>query len=101
MELPSAGLPFVNTRTRPFRLKPMAARNPAPPLPITRKSAARVGVAERRRGILAPPRSVALNPANGHAEGRVSVHAAHGKSLITVRPEDGIAPLLQRLLSGR
>src|SRR2546427_3641097 len=85
MELPSAGLPFVNTRTRPAQLKPMAARNPATPLPMTRKSAARVGVAARRRGILAPPRSFALNPAIGHAEGRVSVHAAHGKDRKSTR----------------
>src|SRR5436309_14208156 len=101
MELPSAGLPFVNTRTRPFRLKPMAARNPATPLPMTRKSAARVGVAERRLGVPAPPRSFALNPAIGHAEGRVSVHAAHGKSLMADQPEDGMTPLPQRLLIGR
>src|SRR2546422_4506082 len=102
MELPSAGLPFVNTRTRPARLNPMAARNPATPLPMTRKSAAgRVGAAERRLGILAPPWSFALNPAIGHAEGRVPIHAAHGESLMADQPEDGMAPLPKRLLIGR
>src|SRR5207245_11016957 len=102
MELPSAGLPFVNTRTRPARFKPMAARNPATPLPMTRKSAAgRVGVGGRVRGILAPRRSFALNPATGHAEGRVPVHAAHGESLMANQPEDGMASLPERRLIGR
>src|SRR5881296_2030420 len=98
MELPSAGLPFVSTRTRPARLKPMAARNPATPLPMTRKSATgRVGVAGRRLGILPSPRSFALNPAASHAEGRVAVHAAHGESLMADQPEDGMAPFPERL----
>src|SRR5207302_11031367 len=102
MELPSAGLPFVNMRTRPAWLKPMAVRNPATPLPMTRKSAAgRVGMAERRLGILASPRSVALNPAIGHAEGRVPIHTAHGESLMADQPGDGMAPLPERLLIGR
>src|SRR5712691_11087546 len=99
MQLPSAGLPFVSIRTRPARLKPMAARNPATPLPMTRKSAAgRVSVADRRRGILAPPRSFALNPAAGHAKRRIPIHAAHGESLMADQPEDGMAPLPERLL---
>src|SRR5439155_1032183 len=99
MELPSAGLPFVSTSTRPARLKPMAARNPATPLPMTRKSAAgTVGVADRRLGILAPLRSFALNPATRHAKGRVPVHAAHGESLMADQPEDGMAPFPGRLL---
>src|SRR5437867_10488711 len=99
MELPSAGLPFVSTRTRPARLKPMAARNPATPLPMTRKSAAgRVGVAERRLGILASPRSFALNPAASHPKRWVSVHATHGERLMADQPEDGMAPLPVRLL---
>src|SRR2546428_13538996 len=93
MELPSAGLPFVNTRKRPARLNPMAARNPATPLPMTRKSAAgRVGAADRRRALLPPPRSFTLNPAIGHAEGRVSLHARHGKSHSAARPEAGLTP---------
>src|SRR6266849_8374077 len=102
MELLSAGLPFVSTRTRPARLKPMAARNPATPLPMTRKSAAgRVGMAERRLGILASPRSFALNPAASHTKRRITVHAAHGESLMADQPEDGMAPLPERLLIGR
>src|SRR5437899_8134627 len=102
MELLSAGLPFVSTRTRPARLKPMAARNPATPLPMTRKSAAgRVGMAERRLGILASPRSFALNPAASHTKRRIPVHAAHGKSLMADQPEDGMTPLPERLLIGR
>src|SRR5207244_10676217 len=102
MELLSAGLPFVSTRTRPARLKPMAARNPATPLPMTRKSAAgRVGMEERRLGILPSPRSFALNPAASHAKRRIPVHAAHGESLMTDQPEDGMAPLPERLLITR
>src|SRR5216684_578590 len=102
MELLSAGLPFVSTRTRPARLKPMAARNPATPLPMTRKSAAgRVGMAERRLGILASPRSFALNPAASHTKRRIPVHAAHGESLMADQPEDGMAPLPERLLITR
>src|SRR6266849_266170 len=102
MELPSAGLPFVSTRTRPARLKPMAARNPATPLPMARKSAAgRVGAAERSLGILASPGSLALNPTAGHAEGQVSVHAAHGEILLADQPEDGVTPFPERLLIGR
>src|SRR5207244_10504077 len=98
----SAGLPFVSTRTRPARLKPMAARNPATPLPMTRKSATgRVGVAERRLGILPSPRSFALNPAASHAEGRVAVHAAHGESLMADQPEDGMAPFPERVFVAR
>src|SRR5437660_12682648 len=99
MELLSAGLPFVSTRTRPARLKPMAARNPATPLPMTRKSAAgRVGMEERRLGILPSPRSFALNPAASHAKRRIPVHDAHGESLMTDQPDDSMTPLPERLL---
>src|SRR5947209_10721518 len=102
MELLSAGLPFVSTRTRPARLKPMAARNPATPLPMTRKSAAgRVGMAERRLGILSSPRSFALNPAASHTKRRIPVHAAHGESLMADQPADAMAPLPERLLITR
>src|SRR2546427_10220120 len=99
MELLSAGLPFVSTRTRPARLKPMAARNPATPLPLTRKSApGRVGMAERRLGILASPRSFALTPAASHTQRRSPVHAAHGERLMPDQPEEGRPPPPDRLL---
>src|SRR5207245_10658558 len=99
MELLSAGLPFVSTRTRPARLKPMAARNPATPLPMTRKSAAgRVGMAERRLGILASPRSFALNPAASHTKRRIPVHVAYGVSLMSVQQQNDMALLSDRLL---
>src|SRR5256885_2296067 len=80
----------------------MAARNPATPLPMTRKWAAgRVGMAERRLGILSSPRSFALNPAASHTKRRIPVHAAHGESLMADQPEDGMAPLPERLLITR
>src|SRR3989442_14324594 len=80
----------------------MAPRIPATPLPMTRKSAAgRVGMAERRLGILASPRSFALNPAASHPKRRIPVHAAHGGRLMAAQPEDGMAPLPERLLITR
>src|SRR3989441_11745614 len=94
--------PCVSRGPRRPRLNPRAARNPATPLPMTRKSAAgRVGMAERRLGILASPRSFALNPAASHTKRRIPVHAAHGESLMADQPEDGMAPLPERLLIGR
>src|SRR2546427_7061934 len=102
MDLFAPDPPFVSTRPRPPGLNPMPPRNPATPLPMTRKSAAgRVGMAERRLGILASPRSFALNPAASHTKRRIPVHAAHGESLMADQPEDGMAPLPERLLITR
>src|SRR5439155_3447830 len=41
------------------------------------------------------------NPAASHTKRRITVHAAHGESLMADQPEDGMTPLPERLLIGR
>src|SRR5438128_12068325 len=98
MELPSAGLPFVNISTRPARLKPMAARRPATPLPISRKSTDGSTSRVRLPIILAPARPLMLYPSSGHPKGNVAVHRAQGEILVAHEFQNRVAPLPERLI---
>src|SRR5436853_3733662 len=103
MELPSAGPPLVRIRTRPLRLNPTAARRPATPLPMTRKSTADVVQPARARSAmirLLRRRLVAGKPPGGHSKRIVAIDAAHGEILVAHQAKNRMASLPDRLIIG-
>src|SRR2546422_8458270 len=103
MELPSAGPPLVRIRTRPLRLNPTAARRPATPLPMTRKSTADVVRPARARGAmihLSRRRLVAGKPPGGYSKRIVAIDAAHGEIFVAHETKNHITSLADRLIVG-
>src|SRR5438552_4520718 len=101
MELPSAGPPLVRIRTRPRRLNPTAARRPATPLPMTRKSTTDVVQPGCARGAmirLPGGRLVDGKPPGRHAKRIVAVDATHGEILVAHQAKNRMASLANRLI---